>query len=677
MEQFFTKEHFDALYGLTDDYVFFLKRVEGSYEYLYLNEHTKDVFLKSPIGQRMDECLTPEHAKPIYESYELAVSERKVVTYRDFYLFSDYERMNETTVTPIFRNDEIFILAITKEISRQKEIEEKYLFFQSLLTVSVDPTVVIRRDGTIFDMNHKFQKLFGLPVEKYKGTPYLDLPIHMKEDEQRTLQNFKMAWEGKGLSSILLKRKKADGQIGSFLTSISPICNENEVIALFILFQEITEELKLKEDLESTLNILEGYKKGISTAAIVAITDHTGKIQHVNDLYVETSSYPEFELIGTLYDVFDPNQHPYPFYQSIREKVLSGDIWTGELKHRKSNGDIYSVDATVIPLSDREGAVEQFLVIEFDITDKKNVLTNLRNIEKTFNLITENSNDLIAITDEYGFVLYTSPSHEKRLGLEKEEMLGRFYTDLFSEESRRKWMDDSVLKLGCGDNVTDEFELICKKGDSFWTETFVTPVKDMENSKVFQHVFMSREITERKKMEETLRYMAYHDGLTNLPNRSYLLKEFPVLCSKAVEEGTAIALLYLDGDDFKLINDTFGHEVGDEFIRQFGLALNRSLRSEDLVSRIGGDEFVILLTGLPVNLREREKGTKLIIDRMKYMLTEGWSINGVHFSPTASIGVAYYPEHGSSLDELMDKGDQALYEAKKFGKDEFFIYQDF
>lgn len=673
VEHFFTYEHFHALFGLSEDYVFFLKQVEDSYEYVYLNHPTKDVFNQSPIGKRMDECLSPEHAKPILESYDKAVKERIVVTYRDFYLFSDHERMNETTVTPVFKGEDAYILAITKEVSRQKEIEEKYLFFQSLLTVSIDPTVVVRKDGTIFDMNNRFEEIFGLQVDLYKGTPYINLPIHSLHDVDNVQSNFQLALEGQGRSSILNKRIKADGQIGTFLTSFSPIKNEEEVIAIFILFQEITEEMRLKEDLKATLNILEGYKKGISTAAIVTITDRDGKIQHVNDLYIETSQFSENEVLNTYHKIFDDN-HSYPYHHNVMDKVYAGDIWSGELKHRKKDGQSYWVDATVIPLNDGDEEIEKFLIIEFDITGKKKVLSELRNIEKTFNLITENTNDLIAITDEYGFVLYTSPSHEKRLGLEKEEKLGTFYTDLLSEESRRKWLDDSIQKISAGESVMGEFELICKNGDSLWTETFITPVKDTESSQVYQHVIMSREITERKKLEENLRYMAYHDGLTNLPNRSFLLKEFPVIAEKAKLEPHSVAVLYLDGDNFKLVNDTFGHEVGDEFIRQFGLALKRSIRTEDLVSRLGGDEFVILLTGLPINPADRERDTMVIVERIKRNLIEGWAIGGIDFSPTSSIGVSFYPEHGSSLDELLDKADQSLYEAKKYGKDQFCIY---
>ena len=669
-----SEEQFEALFGLSEDYVFLLKKVHKSYEYIYLNNATKDVFLQFPIGKTLHECLDEDHMRPIFENYEKAITDRKIITYRDFYLFSDHERMNETTVTPIFHENECYILAVTKEVSRQKEIEEKYLFFQSLLNVSVDPTIVIKTDGTIFDLNPTFEETFGVSLDEWKGYMYRDLPNILDEDKNDINHYLNLVASGIGQSSIVNRRIKANGQIGTFITSYSPITNDGEVIAAFMLLQEITDELRLKEDLLTTTNVLEGYKKGISSAAMVTITNQDGMIDHVNELFVQTSQYEEQELIGIMHHIFDPNLYSFEHYQSFMNKITSNDIWSGEVKSRKKDGMIYWVDTTVIPLVDTNNEIENYLIIEFNITEKKKVLSELRNIEKKFRLITENANDLIAIIDEYGFVLYTSPSHEKRLGLEKEEMLGAFYTDILSEECRKIWMNDLIDRMNEGESITVEFEMICKNGDSFWTESFITPVKDAESSHVFQHVIMSREITERKKLEEKLRYMAYHDNLTQLPNRSFLLKGFPKIKEIAMKHEQSLGLLYIDGDNFKLVNDTYGHDVGDEFLRQFGFALKECIRSEDLISRMGGDEFVIVLTDLPIDADEREKLTLSVIDRIKRTLMEGWQVGGIEFTPTTSMGIAYYPDHGHTLDDLIEKADQSLYEAKKFGKNHIYFY---
>src|SRR5690606_16377141 len=176
---------------------------------------------------------------------------------------------------------------------------------------------------------------------------------------------------------------------------------------------------------------------------------------------------------------------------------------------------------------------------------------------------------------------------------------------------------------------------------------------------------VSREITERKQLEDKLTYLGYHDSLTQLGNRRKLYKDFPLLKTEADERDTGLAIFYLDGGDCNQGHDVYGHDVGDEFLIQFGDSLVRSVRNEDLVIRLGGDEFLIVLTGLSINEKERAVQLAHIMDRIKENLQTGWLIRGVHFSPTASLGISIYPKDSKSLDVLIDLADQALYKEKK------------
>lgn len=201
-----------------------------------------------------------------------------------------------------------------------------------------------------------------------------------------------------------------------------------------------------------------------------------------------------------------------------------------------------------------------------------------------------------------------------------------------------------------------------KNGQPFWVDATIIPLFDVEG-RIYQMLSILFDITDRKEMEEQLHHMAYHDPLTNLPNRRMMVKHFREMEAKSNRTGNQVAVLYIDGDNFKEINDRHGHEIGDEFIHQFARALERSIRKYDVAARIGGDEFLILLPGISaINSRKQIEN---IISRIQQTLKDGWVIDGQSFSPTCSIGSALYPEDGIEFEELIQKADHALYEAKK------------
>ncbi|HSO58929.1 MAG TPA: PAS domain-containing protein, partial [Paenisporosarcina sp.] len=203
MEHFFTQAQFDLLYEDTPDLVFFLIQKEHSFEYIYINQSARLIFKEDPLHSSLHDMVSVTHAKEINDNYTKAISENKVVTYQDFFLFSDVELVNETSVKPIRTEQGIYILAITKEVSNQKEIEEKYLFMQSLLDMTVDPTIVVTKDGKIFDMNPKFEEIFGYTLKEWRGKHYLNIPNVPLKERNQVEHHFETNLQGTGKSSVL------------------------------------------------------------------------------------------------------------------------------------------------------------------------------------------------------------------------------------------------------------------------------------------------------------------------------------------------------------------------------------------------------------------------------------------------------------------------------------------
>ncbi|MGE7942718.1 diguanylate cyclase domain-containing protein [Lysinibacillus xylanilyticus] len=671
MEYLLSEEFFNELF-IGKDFVFLMKRVGDDYQYIRLNQAARALLSHEAIGKMLSTCTSSRNFSIILENYHQAIAKHSQVDYVDYAYVKSEVRKYETSVRPFKNNNEDYILAITKEIHYDRSIEDKFLFMRSMFDHAFFSTVNLSAEGVINEVNSSFMEDFELDNETVKHKLFVDLPI-VPKDEVENIQNYlQKAAMGENIGEKLIKLHTLDKKERTYLLSLSPVMQGDNSFAIFLIMQDFTQFTQQKAELRSKSHGLEVFKAALNSATSIAVFDMDGKIVEVNDLFLNASGFTAEELIGQSYHLIKPQYHTEDFIQAINATVGAGEIWRGELCYRTKYYADYWVEAAIVPLKNEFGKTEQYLSINYDITDKKRMFTELKNIERTFRLITENTNDLIVITNEDGIIIYASPSYKVFLGYENVELQGQFYSNIIDDESKKAWQ--TFLNNYSGQTDT-QFELLlkAKDGTPVWTEGNVTVVHDPEREKVSQIMMVSREITRRKERENDLLYLAYHDTLTQLPNRRFLQKEFPKLLTQAQEQLVCLAILYIDGDDFKNVNDCYGHDTGDDFIRKFGQVLNTAVRSHDLVIRIGGDEFIVVLTGLTRDDDKRYTQIMHIYNRIRNELKKGWTIENHHFSPTASIGIAYYPGHGTTLNELLEIADQALYQAKELGKNNFYI----
>lgn len=452
--------------------------------------------------------------------------------------------------------------------------------------------------------------------------------------------------------------------------------NETTAIPIFhkdnIYILATTKEVIKTKEMQEATYVLESYRKGINDTALVAMTNEDGIIEMVNELFEKTTQYEKKELIGKPFRMMNSHLHEASFFEDMWETIRKGEIWHGQIRNRTKFGSFYWVDSTIIPITNEYGNTEKYLTIQFDNTEKKRIMTELRNIERTFKLITEHSNDLLAIIDAEGYLLYSSPSHETILNYDKEELLGTIYLQLIAEESTKAQEIEAYLELDNKKKLRTELLLKKKDGSTIWTDTSITTVQrtvDDEEEKWF--VFVSREITEKRALEDQLKFMAFHDSLTGLPNRRLFHKEFLATIDSISMVSSNVGLLYIDGDNFKEINDQFGHDIGDQFLIHFAEKLQQSVNHKYKVYRIGGDEFILVIDQIHDFMKGKSATIEKIVHSIQNTLKKGWLIEDIHFTPTSSIGIALYPYDGQSVDELLDSADKALYGAKKRGKNNY------
>lgn len=667
-----SKVQFDLLFN-GEDLAFFLKKVADDYQYLFLNERAERFFNDAVAGKMISEILSGDSLNKIIYYFERALNAQMQVDYIDYMYYLSELRKFEMTVRPIFYENETYFLMMMKEAVHEKCIEENFMFMRAIFKNTFFSTAVLSKEGYILEVNAKFAEEFNLSVEELEGELFCRLPFMNQTNEHDFKQFLNQMTFGDSVStSYSFSLAHQPGQ-STFLITLTPIMQDSNIVAIFMLLQNITAHIEQQKELKLASHGYENIKEVLNLVADISILNLEGQIIDVNDQFLKSCRYERDEVIGKPYYWLSSRHHDAAFFGEIWDTVLMGQIWRGEVCYQSKYGENYWVDAKIIPMKDEDGLVESFVMVHNDISDKKTMMTELINIERTFRAITDNTNDFIVIFNEDGIILYTSPSYSKLLGYPSVELTGHFYEDIIAEDSKAIWrsiFENQAATFEHGD-VQLDLEIKTKDGHLLWTECLISSVQVQEQWNRAQYVMVSREITQRKEHERELEFLAFHDSLTQLPNRRYLINIFLELVHNASQLGQSMAVLFIDGDDFKDINDSFGHDVGDVFIREFGAALSKSVRSGDIVVRIGGDEFIVVLTGLSVVVEKRTQQITQIIERIKNNLHVGWFIDGNHFAPTSSMGIACFPENGQTLDDLLDMADIALYEAKKLGKNSF------
>lgn len=322
-----------------------------------------------------------------------------------------------------------------------------------------------------------------------------------------------------------------------------------------------------------------------------------------------------------------------------RGKVIS---WTGDHKPRRVIGT------------------------DTDINERKQAEEKIRMLSQAI----EQSPVSVVITDTDANIEYVNNAFEKVTGYRSEEVIGRNPRLLKSGRIPKRHYQALWQAITNGKAWRGEIQNKKKNGEIFWEDMHIAPVLDKEG--VTRHYLAVKEdITLRKQQEEQLLYQAHFDALTNLPNRFLVLDRLTQLLKEARRSKALVAVLFLDLDDFKKVNDTLGHETGDKLLIEAALRLSCIARSGDTVGRLGGDGFIVLLNGL-LDVADTRPVVKNMLDQFR----NPFAIEDREIILTISVGIAVFPEDGDKSPELLRKAGSAMYHAKKSGRNTSAYFTD-
>ena len=350
------------------------------------------------------------------------------------------------------------------------------------------------------------------------------------------------------------------------------------------------------------------------------------------------------------------------------------------------SGDVH-IDSAIRAL--REGAVEfvrkgessDFLLAR--VTDAlarrrlqrehRRMSERLGQSERLHRFLVDHSPDLIYALDAEGRFTFVNTRAEAVLGVRRDELVGRAFASVVHEGDQRLAAQICAAPAGdAGATTTVELRLMCRGGEPrapvpqpiVMMVSAIARVDDARGGAAFAGSYgVARDITERKRIEEIISFHAFHDQLTGLPNRRLFKDHLELALVHAARRQDRVAVMFIDLDRFKLVNDTYGHLEGDELLRQCAQRIRDCVRAGDTVARQGGDEFTVLLPHLSA-----AGDAMAIADKIAAELRRPFQVAGKEFFATASIGVAVSPEDGDASEQLLHNADTAMYEVKAKGK---------
>lgn len=319
------------------------------------------------------------------------------------------------------------------------------------------------------------------------------------------------------------------------------------------------------------------------------------------------------------------------------------------------------------PIFNKNGDRSHLVIVSREITKRKRAEEALKISESKYRLITENMRDMIITVDHNDIITYLSPSFEKLTGYHIKDFLNRDSHAFFEYihpgdlEFIKKIFYESIIG-GKKFNSHYEYRFLNNNNQYIWLEANINTIYN-ENGELEKLILVARDIIERKKYQNQLKTMAYYDYLTGIPNRRFFMDYLSDEVMKAEKLNQRFALMYLDIDHFKNINDVMGHDIGDQLLIQFSKQVQQTISGKGTFSRIGGDEFAIILPNL---ISEEE--AKIMGEEIVTTLKKTWHVEDKIFQTTSSIGISIYPKDGTTSLELIRNADESLYKAKAKGR---------
>lgn len=589
--------------------------------------------------------------------------------YQSYWYRKDGQRVDvHIKAVPVVINGEVQgLYGFAKDITEQKQVErelrESKERYRSLFDHNMDAVWSLDLDGNFTSANRAFEKILGISSEILCTLNLLDFDEIVVTSFEDIYKNFEAVKQEKSVEYDL-SMYRANGEIVHLKITSVPIYTNGKVTGLYGIGKDVTDEVNAEKALRESEKRYRLIADNMND--LIAMYDIEGTVKYASPSYQRVLGVNPEEYVGQHATSLIHEEDKHNVLAQFAEAVQHLCSFTIEFRKRTASGEYLHFETLNMPVCNDQGVLEGYVSVSRDITDRKAAEAAMCESEERYRLIADNSHDLIRVINANQEVVYISPSYQTVLGFAPEEMMQKNLFQEMHPEDKEALQERFNILFSTKQPQMGEFRRQHRDGHWVWLEAVGTPVLDKDGT-IKHIVIVSRDVSKRKQYEEQLQHLAFHDALTNLPNRRLFVELAKQSLKDAERTNRKVGIMYLDLDKFKEINDNLGHDVGDELLVQFTKRVKENLRKMDILCRMGGDEFTILLP------KTEKLYAKVIAQRILEAIQQPYHIQGYTITTTSSIGIAVYPEHGDNMEELIKRADYAMYQAKANGRNGIYL----
>ena len=546
---------------------------------------------------------------------------------------------------------------VQRTLAREAHYLEESRLAASVFSHTSDLIAITDAHRRVVTVNPAFEQGLGFSAQEVLGRRLGEWP-----DGRCAPANFAELWaamDSHGTWQGEVQERRKDGTALTGWLAVSAVRDhQGQVVNYVGVLRDLS---RLHED-EATIRKLSLAVE--QSPASIVITSTEPIIEYANPQFFRCTGYTPQEVLGHNPRVLQSGQTPQSTYTAMWAALCADQVWQGEFVNRRKDGSLYIESATVAPLIDATGRTTHYMGIKQDITAQKEAEKALRLAAS----VVAQTHDGVMVCDAQQRIIDVNPAFTRITGYNGTEVLGRKPGLLSAGSKNREQYQAMEAALRRHGHWEGEFWNRRSDGSLYAIASTLNTVCD-DTGEVTHYINVFSDVTERKHQNDHLELLAHFDPLTRLPNRTLLADRLAQAMARVQPEQQRLAMCFMDLDGFKAVNDTHGHEAGDELLVIVARRLEANVRTDDTVARQGGDEFVILLNGLP-DVAECERAAARLLQAVR----EPILVNGHTVQVGASIGIALHPQDGSNAETLLRYADQAMYQAKQGGRNRWVFY---